>query len=132
MSIHAARRIALQKIFASQFRGDETESVLEGLEDLDNLEEDSAFIEKALLGVKENEQVYSGIIQSLSPARSIERIPVLDRAILLLALHELSLENALPKVIINEAVELAKRYGDEADSKFVNGVLGSFVRNQFP
>ncbi|MDI9520030.1 MAG: transcription antitermination factor NusB [Bacillota bacterium] len=130
MSIHAARRIALQKIFARFFHDDDCSSVLEGLDDHENAQEDSQFIDSALKGTHENEQAYNAVIQSLSPSRSLERIPYLDRAILLLALHELSQDGALPKVIINEAVELAKRYGDESDSRFINGVLGSFVRQR--
>lgn len=132
MSIHAARRIALQKIFARMFHDGDNASVLEEMDDMDNLEEDGAFIDLALQGTLENERAYSGIIQSLSPSRALERIPNLDKAILYLALHELDQKDALPKVIINEAVELAKRYGDESDSKFINGVLGSYVRNQLP
>lgn len=128
MSIHAARRIALQKIFARFFHDDDCSSVLEELDDLENIKEDNQFVELALKGTHENEQAYNAVIQSLSPTRSLERISNLDKAILLLALHELSQEGALPKVIINEAVELAKRYGDESDSRFVNGVLGSFLR----
>lgn len=130
MSIHAARRIALQKIFARFFHDDDCSSVLEDLDDHENAQEDSQFIDSALKGTHENEQAYNAVIQSLSPSRSLERIPYLDRAILLLALHELSQDGALPKVIINEAVELAKRYGDESDSRFINGVLGSFVRQR--
>lgn len=130
MSIHAARRIALQKIFARFFDNDDCSSVLEELNDLQSVQEDSRFIELAMEGTRQNEQAYNSLIQSLSPARSLERIPNLNKAILLLALHELSQEEALPKVIINEAVELAKRYGDESDSKFVNGVLGNYMRQQ--
>ena len=132
MSIHAARRIALQKIFARMFHDGDNASVLEEMDDMDNLEEDGAFIDLALQGTLDNERAYSAIIQSLSPSRALERIPNLDKAILYLALHELDQKDALPKVIINEAVELAKRYGDESDSKFINGVLGSYVRNQLP
>ena len=132
MSIHAARRIALQKIFARMFHDGDNASVLEEMDDMDNLEEDGAFIDLALQGTLDNERAYSAIIQSLSPSRALERIPNLDKAILYLALHELDQKDALPKVIINESVELAKRYGDESDSKFINGVLGSYVRNQLP
>ncbi|MGI6726224.1 MAG: transcription antitermination factor NusB [Christensenellales bacterium] len=53
----------------------------------------------------------------------------MDRAILRLSLHELSQNQAPSGVIINEAVELAKRYGDESDSRFVNGVLASYIKS---
>lgn len=132
MALHAARRVALQMIFARMFRADDLQSVLEGEQDLSNVEDDQGFIDSALASTLEHEAEYNSIIQELSPTRALERIPALDRAILHLSLHELSLPDALPKVIINEAVELAKRFGDESDSRFINGVLGSYVRNQTP
>ena len=111
---------------------DDCSSVLEDQQDMQGIQEDQGFIDGALLGVREREEEFQQIIQSLSPQRALERIPILARAILYLSLYELSLPDAMPKVIINEAVELAKRFGDETDSKFINGVLGNFVRNQIP
>ncbi|NLX83557.1 MAG: transcription antitermination factor NusB [Clostridiales bacterium] len=128
MALHAARRVALQMVFANLFQSDGCESVLEGQEDLLNLGEDQVFIDEALQGTLKNQAKYNQIIQSLSPDRSLDRIPALNKAILYLSLHELSQPNSLPKVIINEAVELAKRFGDEGDSRFINGVLGSYLR----
>lgn len=132
MALHAARRVALQMIFARMFRADDMESVLEGQPDLGSIEEDQAFIDAALVSTLEHQAEYNDIIRELSPTRALERIPALDRAILYLSLHELSLPDALPKVIINEAVELAKRFGDESDGRFINGVLGTYVRKQSP
>ena len=132
MALHAARRVALQMIFARMFSTGDCSSVLEDQQDMVGIQEDQGFIDGALQGVSEHEEEFQQIIQSLSPQRALERIPVLARAILYLSLYELSLPDAMPKVIINEAVELAKRFGDETDSKFINGVLGNFVRNQIP
>lgn len=129
MALHAARRIALQKIYARMFNENDCASVLEGQDDLAAALEDESFVVNALEGTRLREEEDRELIQSLSPQRAFERIPALDRAILSLALYELSLPGARPGVVINEAVELAKRFGDEADSKFINGLLGNFVRN---
>ena len=65
-------------------------------------------------------------IQSFAPAWPIEQIPVVDRNILRLAIFEILLDNKVTvKIAINEAVELAKTFGSDNSSKFVNGVLGS-------
>ncbi len=65
-------------------------------------------------------------IQSFAPAWPIKQIPVVDRNILRLAIFEILIDNKLPvKIAINEAVELAKTFGSDNSSKFVNGVLGS-------
>lgn len=115
-------------VFANLFHADECASVLEDQEDVANIGEDQRFIDDALEGTQKNQNAYNQVIQALSPERSLERIPALNKAILYLSFHELSQPDALPKVIINEAVELAKRFGDESDSRFINGVLGNYLR----
>lgn len=132
MALHAARRIALQRIYASMLGSQDCESVLEGSPDYQGAVEDQGFVDDALAAFSEKQTEFDRIIQDLSPKRALERIPMLDRAILYLALFELSQKGALPGVVINEAVELAKRFGEEADSRFINGVLGNYHRQQTP
>ncbi len=128
MARHAARRIAFQMIFARIMGGEDCGSVLEEQKDMLNIEEDQDYIDQALESTKEKVHDFDRVIQSLSPERALDRIPVLDRAILYLALHELSQTDSPSSVVINEAVDLAKRYGEDSDSRFINGVLGSVVR----
>ena len=130
MARHAARRVALQMIFARLLGGEDCASVLEEQPDILQIEDDQAFIDSALLDIQNKNDEFDGLIQSLSPERILERIPKLDRAILYLALHELSKKDDSDSVIINEAVELAKRFGEESDGRFINGVLGHVVREQ--
>lgn len=69
-----------------------------------------------------------GAIQSAAPEWPVDKIAKIDLAILRLASYELMIEKKEPqKVIIDEAVELAKAFGNEASSKFVNGVLGTIL-----
>ena len=56
----------------------------------------------------------------------LERMAILDRAILRLAMHELRTSDTPPKVVINEAVELAKKFSSEGSGAFVNGILDAF------
>lgn len=130
MALHAARRVALQMIFARMFQPEGCESVLADQEDINSIGEDQGFIDDALEGTAQHLTDYNQVISDLSPERALERIPALNKAILYLSLHELSKEDALPRVVVNEAVELAKRFGDEADSRFINGVLGNYLRMQ--
>lgn len=60
----------------------------------------------------------------------LDRMPILDRAILRMATYELINANAPVKVILNEAIELAKRYGSENSGKFVNGVLNAIAQGR--
>lgn len=64
-------------------------------------------------------------IEKAAPAWPIEKLNRVDLAILRLAIYELKYEDTPPKVIIDEAVELAKEYGSESSPSFVNGVLGT-------
>jgi len=132
MALHAARRVALQMIFARMFQPEGCESVLLDQEDTGNIGEDQGFIDNALAGTAQHLEDYNQVIASLSPERALDRIPALNKAILYLSLHELAQQDALPGVIVNEAVELAKRFGDEADGRFINGVLGNYLRMQEP
>ena len=72
---------------------------------------------------------YDRIIARYAPEWPVEQIPIVDRNILSMALYELENENTPVKVVINEAVEVAKTYGGDNSPRFVNGVLGSVVRS---
>lgn len=130
MARHAARRVALQMLYADMLGGGDCESVLLEESDFQNVQDDQPFVDQALSGIAEKRAEFDVIISERSPKRALERIPALDRAILYLALHELSLGENPHSVIINEAVELAKRFGEDADGRFINGVLGAVVRDQ--
>lgn len=67
-------------------------------------------------------------IEKAAPAWPIEKLNKIDLAILRLAIYELENEKTPPKVVIDEAVELAKEYGSEASPSFVNGVLGTIYK----
>ena len=79
----------------------------------------------------ENQEKLDGILQPLAPEWPLSQIARIDRAILRIGLFELEFENDVPpKVVINEAVELAKGFGSDNSSKFINGVLGTALRNK--
>jgi len=64
-----------------------------------------------------------------APKWPIDQINKIDLAVLRLAFWEISLEKTPPKVIIDESIEIAKEYGAETSSSFINGVLGSWAKN---
>jgi N utilization substance protein B len=80
-------------------------------------------------GTFTNLSAVDGYINAHAPKQwALERMPILDRAILRMATFELMTATAPIKVIINEAIELAKRYGSENSGKFVNGVLDAIAQ----
>ena len=122
-----ARILALQVLYEIDSVGHEVEEVVTHLlADEGLLAGNSVFARELVSGVIQNKEKIDLNIQNFAPAWPIEQIPVVDRNILRLAIFEILLDNKVPvKVAINEAVELAKTFGSDNSSKFVNGVLGS-------
>ena len=83
-------------------------------------------LERQLEQVVEHQEEIDGNIHRFAPTWPVEQLSAIDRNILRLAISEILFDNrVIIKVAINEAVELAKKFGSESSSKFVNGVLGS-------
>lgn len=70
------------------------------------------------------------LISDAAPQWPLEKLNKIDLAILRLAVYELENEDTPPKVVIDEAVELAKEYGSESSSSFINGVLGTIYKEE--
>ncbi|KKU19999.1 MAG: N utilization substance protein B-like protein [Candidatus Saccharibacteria bacterium GW2011_GWA2_46_10] len=93
--------------------------------------EDKQFIIKLVKGVTGKQKKIDGLIAPIAPEWPIEQIARMDRVILRIGSYELLFtDDVPPKVAINEAVELAKAFGGDNSSKFVNGVLGTILRNK--
>jgi N utilization substance protein B len=92
----------------------------------------TAFARDLVTGVLQEREELDTLLQGSAPLFPVPRIAPVDRAVLRLALYELLHVPATPpKVVINEAVELAKEFGGDNSGRFVNGVLGNvMVRNE--
>ncbi|MFC1903507.1 transcription antitermination factor NusB [Chloroflexota bacterium] len=122
-----ARAIALQSLYEVDSSGHEEGIVVNRLlAETELSEENNAFVRELVSQVVRNREKIDHHIQKFATAWPIEQIPVIDRNILRLAIFEILLDNKVSvKVAINEAVELAKKFGSDNSPKFVNGVLGS-------
>lgn len=130
MNRHLARTLALQTLYEWDFRHDKTpqEIVERTISDL-KLEDDE-YLNQLVQGVKEKVTEIDGAIEKAAPEWPIDQVALIDKNILRIAIYELKqLTDTPPKVAINEAVELAKTFGSENSSKFVNGVLGTIYRS---
>jgi N utilization substance protein B len=93
--------------------------------------DDRVFIEELVSGVDTKKAEIDSLLQPIAPDWPIEQIARMDRIVLRMGAYELIHGKDIPpKVVINEAVELAKAFGGENSSKFVNGVLGTLLRNR--
>ncbi len=133
---HLGRIVALQTLYEQDFRrecGDDQFDLVEVLNR--NIEryrktiEDPQFIIKLVNGVAAKIDELDGILQPIAPEWPIDQIARMDRVVLRIGLYELMYQKDVPaKVVINEAVELAKSFGGDNSSKFINGVLGTVLR----
>jgi N utilization substance protein B len=99
-------------------------------EELKLSEETFKFAGEMVNGVVRYKEKLDAQIHRYAPAWPIEQIAFIDRNILRLAIFEILIDNKIPvKVAINEAVELAKNFGGDSSSKFINGVLGAISAN---
>lgn len=128
---HRARIAALQALFEADLTDHQLDQVIEGRLREEDLPPDGADFFRAMVrGVWENRPLLDSLIEQAAPSWPIYQMPAVDKTILRMAIWELRLNRLDPapqKAVINEAVELAKRFGSENSSRFVNGVLGSLV-----
>ena len=134
---HLGRIVALQTLYEYEFRlqaGDTSvdadEVLTSNLERYETAIDDTDFVKDLVTGVVQEQPGLDAKIQPIAPEWPIEQISRIDRTVLRLGLYELLFrgDKVPPKVAINEAVELAKAFGSDNSSKFINGVLGTAFR----
>ncbi len=124
---HKARTIALQALYEVDSVGRRPETVVERLLGESNLSaENSNLVRELVSGTVHNRDGIDANIRKFAPSWPVEQIAIIDRNILRLAIFEILFDNKVPvNVAISEAVELAKTFGSDNSSRFVNGVLGA-------
>ncbi len=133
---HLGRIVALQTLYELDFRLEvgekdlDTEAVLErNIERYSEVMQDKEFVVELVRGVFSQNTTLDEFIQPLAPEWPLNQIARIDRTILHMGVWEMQHNDAVPvKVVINEAVELAKGFGADNSSKFVNGVLGTAAK----
>lgn len=132
---HLSRSIAMQSVFEWDFGGKDPEAldriVERNIDEFGPGMDDTEFIWRLAHGVRDHVSEIDTIIERAAPEWPIDMITAVDRNLLRLGLFELLFGNrdeVPPKVAINEAIELAKTFGSESSSRFINGVLGTVYR----
>ncbi len=130
-----ARRAALELLYQVDLCGRFTEAEVNEALDIWRSERELGeevlqFVAQVAHGVREHLQAIDSVIAAYARDWTIERMAVVDRNILRLALYEMLYRPDIPaSVAINEAVELAKRYGDVGSKAFINGILAAVKRD---
>ena len=135
---HNSRVVAVQQLFELSFDETSPKSFDEtdfNLDELTGINEDFKFDKKLtqdiIDGVMEHHTIIDKIITKFAPEWPIENISKTDLQILRIGIYEAFLGQITPeRVAINEAIELAKEFSNDASRKFVNGVLGSIIKDK--
>lgn len=135
MSRKVAREVAFKIVFELAFQNDEEAAklfeklVAASEEKYEITEEDNSYINEVITGIQSNESSIDEKIKKYLKDWSFERISKIDLAILRLAIYEINYREDIPcKVSVNEAVELAKIFGEDSSPAFINGILAEILK----
>lgn len=128
-----ARCAAFTQVFQLNQHGEDVNEMMHSLlEDKPECEDNLGYIKSVVSGVNEKrEELNSTIEKYLRNGWTLKRIPKVAHSVLKLAIYEMKYVEDVPvRVAINEAVEIAKTYGDDEQGKFVNGILASVASKE--
>ena len=135
MNRSETRKVAFELIYSLEIQKisrDEYEEQINLFLENNGVEENKVkeYVQDVIYGIEDHkEEILDQINKELSEKWEISRLSKINVAILKLAIYEILYKKIPYKVVINEAVELAKKYGDDSASSFVNGILASVVKN---
>ena len=124
-----AREVAFSLVFEDMFTKAFNEMELEQFDKNNLTDEDLDFIKKLYKGVVGEYSDLENRVGELSKGFKIDRVFKVDKAVLMMAIFELDNLDTPKSVVINEAVELAKKFSTEFSANFVNGVLGAYAKD---
>lgn len=124
-----AREALMKLLYEKDVAGEHhKESLLVLIDEYKLNANDEKYIKEILFSMDEEQSKIDGYIEKYAKGWTVDRMSKVDLAILRLAIYEILYKEDIPYgVSINEAVELAKKYGNEKSSSFINGILGNFV-----
>ncbi|HHT42481.1 MAG TPA: transcription antitermination factor NusB [Firmicutes bacterium] len=131
MSRRLARQVAFQTLFQIDLSQSDVESTLrQRLEDVELEADNREYVYRLVRGVMQQLPALDAQISAISKGWEVHRLAFVDRSILRLAIFEIVFMDEIPvRVTVNEAVELAKIFGDDESPRFINGLLGTVVRD---
>lgn len=132
MNRSAMREQAFKLIYSLEItKQEELQEQVELFLESNEIKDENAkkYIQDAIFGIEKNKKDIESLIEkNLKTDWKIDRISKVDLSILKLAIYEIKYKEIPFKIVINEAVELAKKYGEDSSKNFVNGILASVVK----
>lgn len=130
MEKSAKRELTFKILYSNQINKEMNDEELQiFLEENKLKERDKEDIKNTISAINDNlEEIIEKISKNLKDNWTIDRISKIDKALLILAIYEIQYKAIPFKVVINEVVELAKKYGEDTSASFINGVLANVVK----
>ena len=125
-----ARELALQMLYQHDLSGNAPDMIIDTFEDLQKSKPNTReFAVKIFRGTVDHLADIDGMIQAQAENWRLSRMAVVDRNIIRMSVYEFLHETGTPKlVVIDEAIEIAKRYGNDKSSQFINGILDGILK----
>ena len=132
MNRSAIRELAFRLIYSQEIQKEENiEEQIELFLEANEVQDENAieYINDVIKGIEANKKEILELIEkNLKSDWKLERISKVDLSLLKLAIYEIKYKDLAFKIVINEVVELAKKYGEDQSKNFVNGILASIVK----
>lgn len=132
-----SRRVAREELFKITFEAELNEVKVDDIlndylqrDDVKLSDNEKAFIEKYVKGMAVNQEAIVDTLKKNITGWSLERIGNVEKALLKISTYEILFEDVPTEIVVNEVVELAKKYGDEKSHEFINGVLAKVLENR--
>ena len=133
MNRSQAREQAFMLLYSIEIQHDDSQEQVELYMENNDITNEATkeYITDVVTGIKQNEEEINNlIVENLKQDWQLERIPKVNVALLKLAIYEMMYKKIPYKVVINEVVELAKKYGEDNSRAFINGILASIVKDK--
>lgn len=128
-----ARENVLKILYQVEILGDDLDSVLDRYWDASPTFDDTIkkFANELVRGIAEKKDELDGVIKNKLKNWNFERVAIIDKNILRMGVYEIMFREDIPdSVSINEAIEIAKKYGDQESSRFINGILDKVAKSK--
>jgi N utilization substance protein B len=124
------RILAFQALYSYEFEHKEPETLITFFEESESSAEARFYAQSLVKGVLDNLSIIDELITSRLKGWDFSRVSMVDKAILRLAIYEMMYEDLEDLIIINEAVEIIKQFGEKESYKFVNGILDAISKRK--
>ena len=123
------RKLGMQALYQAELRKEDVNNFIEAfLEDAESLDETKDFAKELAQGAWKNKTEIDKVIKKYAIDWDLDRITIIDKSLLRMAFYELIYVKVPARIVVNEMVELAKKFCEDESPKFLNGIVGKFIQ----